>query len=101
MFNSGVLLTKFNRNTISLFATYFRASIRNTQDDNEINSSAISLAKMGKGKELRTPERRSAFLMLESMSKDGVLERGLSQLWAIYFKQLTEEQCPTYGEKSV
>jgi hypothetical protein len=31
---------------------------------------------MGKGKELRTPERKSAFLMLESMSKDGVPERG-------------------------
>jgi hypothetical protein len=56
--------------------TYFKASILFNQTDNEIISNGGPLAKMGKGKELKTPERKSAFLMLESMSKDGVPERG-------------------------
>ena len=47
-----------------------------TQTDNEIGSTWRLFVTMGKGKELRTPERKSAFLMLESMSKDGVPERG-------------------------
>jgi hypothetical protein len=57
-------------------AIIFRVSVLHTQTDNEIGSNGGLLVAMGKGKELRTPDWKSDFLMIDSMSKDGVPETG-------------------------
>jgi hypothetical protein len=100
MFNSGVLQVLSAENTSNENTTYFKASILFNETDNEIAFHWRLLVTMGKGKELKTPERKSAYLMLESMSKMGFQREEVFPLLVIFFKQI-DAQWGICGAKSI